>query len=103
MRMTLRELRSLVLEALEESDSNGTYPYIHDVVAPATNNREEIGSLADDPNKDPEDQLSPHLRQPNEEPEDVRGPIPAVDDQVYALSDPYASDYHAIPKPNSAR
>lgn len=103
MRMRLGRLRSLVLDALSEADTSGTYPYVHDPVAPATNNREQIGSLADDPNKDPEDKLPPHLREPNEDLEDVRGPIPANDEPVHALSDPYAADYHSIPRPNSTR
>lgn len=104
MRITLGRLRALVTEALHEAGGGvDTYPFIRDAVGPSTADREQIGSLADDSNKEPEEQLPPHLRDPQEDPEDCRGPIPPVDDDVHAISDPFASDWHVIPTPRFSR
>lgn len=99
--MTLGELRLLVLEAIMEAGGgNASYPYIRDAVGPSMADREAIGHLADGGMDDEEDELPPHLREPQEDPEDCFGPVPPTDeDNPYAISDPYASDYHVIPTP----
>lgn len=91
MKLQVKKIRQVIRRVLREN-----YPFIRDAVSPAKSDREAIGSLADD-NSDNDIEVTNHLQDPNEEPEDVRGPLPPVDDVVYATSDPYTNMWSVLP------
>ena len=104
VRISLGRLRTILHREIQES-GGGTagYPQIHDAVGPSMAEREAIGSLADNPDAEPGDDLPPHLRQPLEDPEDTMGPVAPSAEDPYMIADPYASDYGVLPRQGSGR
>lgn len=107
MRITLRQLRQAIREALvrEWAGAPPTKPmfdYVNNPLAPDTSDREQLGYLADHPSDvDPndEDELPDHLRNPQVNPEDCWGPVPPKQGDPYVQQDPFARDTSPLPSP----
>lgn len=102
MRIRLGQLRRLIREALalEWAGAPPTRPmfdYIGNPLSPSTNDREQLGYLADPDVDDDEDMMSGHLNEPQEDPEDCWGPVPPVNGDPYVQQDPFARDTSPLP------
>jgi hypothetical protein len=103
VRLTLRQLRQVIREALvrEWAGTAPTKPMfnaVNEPLSPSTNDREQLGCLADTPpDVDPNDELPSHLRDPVEEPEDCYGPVPPVQGDPYVQQDPFTRDTSPLP------
>jgi hypothetical protein len=97
--MTLRALRSLIHEALDE---NAWANYSQDNMSPVTDEREPMERMRLK-GEDGTDELPSHLLDADkvENDEDVWGPVPPRKDQdvFFPQSDPYSQDWNVLPRP----
>jgi hypothetical protein len=78
------------------------FNYINNPMSPETNDREELGFLADNPaDVDPadKDELPDHLKEPAVDFEDCYGPVPPTAEEPYAQQDPFVRDASPLPSP----
>jgi len=90
MRVTLKQLRKLILK--EWADASSAKPMVssmNDPLSPDVSDREQLGSLADAPIDDEENEISDHLMEPEEDPEDVHGPVPPGRARPELMQDPF--------------
>lgn len=103
MKLTLRQLKILIREALEESGGGWASPPQPDGSAlnvGSMNSREQLGNLKDrDIDTEDGEELAPHLRDPLYEPEDTWGPVPPDAPDPYVQQDPFARDWGVMPTP----
>lgn len=104
MRITLRELRGYIRNAIVESGGgtpNKAQPYMGNAMSPGGADREQLGSLAnvDTDTVDDQDELPSHLREPNVDFEDCYGPVPPVVPDPYVSQDPFTRDTSPLPTP----
>lgn len=102
MRLTVRQLRRLVHEALAfewaaAAPTRPMFDYIGNPLSPSTNDREQLGYLADPADGDDEDMLSGHLNEPHEDSEDCWGPVPPVNGDPYVTQDPLTRNTSPLP------
>jgi hypothetical protein len=102
MRMTLRQLKRLIHEALSEGEGWASPPQpvgSADAVGDI-NTREQLGKLKDrDEDTEDDEQITSHLREPAVEPEDTWGPVPPVAPDPYVAQDPFTRDWSVLPTP----
>ena len=101
MKITLKNLRSLIRSALLETAGGTTLPHmprIRDAIGPDFADREQLGRISVK-DADEEDELPPHLREPIYAEEDTWGPVPPTSENPYALPDPYTKDTGVLPTP----
>lgn len=99
MRLTLGQLKRLILR---EVGANGGFPgepYGRNVNSPDINTREQIGSLAGEPEDvvDDPDKMPEHLRDVTVSPEDCFGPVPPNAEEPYVGQDPFTRDISPLP------
>lgn len=74
------------------------FDYIGNPLSPSTNDREQLGYLADNPSDvDPEDDMPSHLKDNTVNPEDCYGPVPPDNGDPYVQQDPFARDTSPLP------
>lgn len=109
VKITLRELRQLVRTIIVEGGAPPTramFNYVTDPMSPDTNDREQLGMLADHPSDvdpDDDDELPDHLKEPLEDAEDCYGPVPPTAKEPYTQQDPLTRDTSVLPSPSIKR
>lgn len=101
MKITIRELRSIIRSVLQEAAGGTTLPNmprVRDSIGPDFADREQLGRISTK-DADDEDELPPHLREPVHQEEDCWGPVPPTGNDPYALPDPYTKDTGVLPTP----
>lgn len=98
MKITIRELRSIIRQALKEGGggwASPPQPAEGDSYNPDINNREAIGRLEWGTPID--DDLPTHLRDIENDLEDDFGPVPPTEGEPYVSQDPFTRDYSPLP------
>lgn len=106
MRLTLRELRSIIKEGIGHGGRSKAQAF-DGKTSPDYSDREALGSLVDlDVDTELDDDLSPHLRgtlYQDTSDEQMFGPVPPDADNPYVQPDPYALDVGPMPGIGSGR
>ena len=104
MKLTIRQLRSVIRQELVEWGGGPTRPPT--LLSPASpdnaSQREEIGSLGGEL-KDTDDELPPHLREPVYDEDECWGPVPPTAPDPTATMDPFNTDWSVLPTPSIKR
>ena len=105
MKITVKQLRSIIQSVIKEAAGGITLPknpVVRNFEGPELADREQLARMSIKDVEDP-DEISPHLREPLHKEEDCWGPVPPIQQDPYVLSDPYSKDYHVIPTPQIKR
>lgn len=102
MKIRLGRLREVICEVSANFPGGPT----RNVLSPATNTREQIGSLAGNVPLDTVDDyegMPDHLFDPEVDPEDCLGPVPPDAEEPYVGQDPFVRDAFILPTSSTRR